>query len=131
MGRSNRRQVVGALLERHGTTFAEEAGIRLGTDPKPSPLYRLLCRATLISAPIRTEAAVEATRGLSTARWRTARAMANSIVVQHLAVDDDATVWIGTSPHRAVRGRRHRGDRRPVPALAAGPSQPDRPRRLT
>ncbi len=78
MGRSNRRQVVGALLERHGTTFAEEAGIRLGTDPKPSPLYRLLCLATLISAPIRTEAAVEATRGLSTARWRTARAMANS-----------------------------------------------------
>jgi endonuclease III len=78
MGQSNRRHVVDALLERHGTTYAEEAGIRLGTDPKPSPLYRLLCLSTLLSARIRANVAVDAAHALSSARWRTARAMANS-----------------------------------------------------
>lgn len=67
-----------ALLDRHGRTYAAEAGIRLRPDPTPSPLYRLLCLATLLSARIRAEAAVEASRALSSAGWRTARSMADT-----------------------------------------------------
>lgn len=39
MARSH-RTAIELLLDRHGTTYAEQAGIRL--DDKPSPLYRLL-----------------------------------------------------------------------------------------
>lgn len=76
MARPTNAQIAEALLDRHGTSYAEEAGIRLGDDPKPSPLYRLLCLSTLLSARIRTDAAVEATRALSAAGWRSARSMA-------------------------------------------------------
>jgi hypothetical protein len=38
------------LLAEHGTTYAEEAGIRLAD--KPAPLYELLVLATLLSARI-------------------------------------------------------------------------------
>lgn len=82
-------RVVEALLERHGTTFAEEAGIRLGTEPTPSPLYRLVCLATLISAPIRSAAAVEACRALASAGWRTAAALAESTWRQRVTVLDE------------------------------------------
>jgi endonuclease III len=76
MARPTNAQIASALLDRHGTSYAEEAGIRLGDDPKPSPLYRLLCLSTLLSARIRADAAVEAARALSAAGWRTARSMA-------------------------------------------------------
>jgi hypothetical protein len=82
----SRSRVVEALLERHGTTFAEEAGIRLGDDPTPSPLYRLACLATLISAPIRSGAAVEAGRALAAAGWRTPAALAESTWRQRVTV---------------------------------------------
>lgn len=82
----SKSRVIDALLERHGTTFAEEAGIRLGADPTPSPLYRLVCLATLISAPIRSGAAVEASRALATAGWRTAAALADSTWRQRVTV---------------------------------------------
>ena len=78
--------IVDALLERHGTTYAEEAGITLGDDPTPSPLYRLLCLATLLSARIRADAAVEASRALAKAGWRTAAAMADSTWGQRVQV---------------------------------------------
>ncbi|MGA8114770.1 MAG: hypothetical protein WCA46_13985 [Actinocatenispora sp.] len=70
---ATRRAVLGALLDRHGRTYADEAGIRL-TD-KPSPLYRLLVLATLLSARITADIAVAAARELSTAGYRTPRAM--------------------------------------------------------
>src|SRR5215207_8314114 len=47
---ATKRDVVQTLLDRHGTTYAEEAGIRLAD--KPSPLYRLLVLALLLSARI-------------------------------------------------------------------------------
>lgn len=68
-------RVVRALLDRHGRTYAAEAGINLhrGT---PSPLFRLLCLALLLSARIRADVAVQAARALADAGWRTPKALA-------------------------------------------------------
>ena len=67
------REVVTRLLERHGTTFAEQARIRL--QDKPSPWYRLLVLSTLLSARISADLAVAAARELSSAGYRTPLAM--------------------------------------------------------
>jgi len=70
-------QVVAALLERHGRTYAAEAGIdvRRGT---PSPLFRLLCLSLLLSARIRADTAVAASRALADRGWTTPKRMAES-----------------------------------------------------
>lgn len=78
MSAASKQDLVDALVDRHGRTYATEAGIRLRPDPKPSPLYRLLCLATLLGARIRAPIAVESSRALSRAGWRTARSMAAS-----------------------------------------------------
>lgn len=65
-----------ALLDRHGTTFAAEAGISLRDEP--SPLYRLLVLSVLLSAPISSATSTAAARALSAARFRTARSMMSS-----------------------------------------------------
>jgi hypothetical protein len=65
--------VVRRLLDRHGRTYAEQAGIRLAD--KPSPLYRLLVLSVLLSARISAGVAVAAARELSTAGYRTAQRM--------------------------------------------------------
>lgn len=65
--------VVGALLERYGRTYAEEAGIRLAD--RPQPLYRLLVLATLLSARISASVAVAAARELFAAGYRSPAAM--------------------------------------------------------
>lgn len=61
------------LLEEHGRTYAEEAGIRLAD--KPSPLYQLLVLTTLLSHRISSEVAIAAARELLTAGYRTPAAM--------------------------------------------------------
>jgi endonuclease III len=61
------------LLKRYGRSYAEEAGIRLAD--RPSPLYRLLVLATLLSARISADIAVAAARELFRAGYRTPRAM--------------------------------------------------------
>jgi hypothetical protein len=53
---------VRALLDRAGTTYAEQAGIRLRDTP--APLYRLLVLSVLLSTRIRADIAVDATREL-------------------------------------------------------------------
>ena len=75
MARPSQDRIVATLLERHGRTYAEELGIRLerGT---PSVLYRWLCAATLLSARIGAEAAMQATRALAEQGWTTAEKMA-------------------------------------------------------
>lgn len=70
---ASNRDTVQRLLDEHGQTFADEAGIRL--DDKPSPLYRLLVLATLLSARISAGIAVAAARELSKAGYRTPRRM--------------------------------------------------------
>jgi hypothetical protein len=75
MARSDQDQIVRALLEQHGRTYAEQLGIDLA-DGTPSPLFRWLCAAILMSARIRAEAAVEAARALADQGWTTAAKMA-------------------------------------------------------
>jgi endonuclease III len=64
---------VRVLLDRCGSTYAEEAGIRLAD--RPQPLYRLLVLATLLSARISGQLAVAAARELFRAGYRSPKAM--------------------------------------------------------
>ncbi|TDD71030.1 endonuclease [Jiangella aurantiaca] len=73
MGRSDQ---VAELLRRYGQTYAQQAGIKLAD--KPSPLYRLLVLAVLLSARIDADIAVVAAKELSKAGFRTPRRMADA-----------------------------------------------------
>ncbi|MEU0134035.1 endonuclease [Streptomyces sp. NPDC006296] len=70
------RGTLDALLERHGTTYAAEAGIRLRDTPQP--LYQLLVLSHLLSARIRAGIAVTAARALFAHRLSTPRRMADA-----------------------------------------------------
>ncbi|MGW6060502.1 endonuclease [Streptomyces sp. NPDC055189] len=70
------RALVRALLETHGHTYAEEAGIRLRDTPQP--LYQLLVLSDLLSARIRSAIAVAAARELFDAGLRNPRHMARA-----------------------------------------------------
>src|SRR4051794_22778670 len=59
--------VVPRVLDRHGRTYADDAGIRL-TD-EPAPLFQLLVLAQLLSARIAAGIAVAATREVISAGW--------------------------------------------------------------
>lgn len=61
------------LLERAGTTYAEQAGIRLAD--RPAPLYQLLVLSVLLSTRIKAEIAVAAARELFKAGCSTPRGM--------------------------------------------------------
>ena len=67
------RDLVRELLDRHGTTYAEDAGITLRDEP--SPLYQLLVLTTLASTRISADIAVAAARELFEAGWRTPERM--------------------------------------------------------
>ena len=69
-------EVIHRLLDEHGRTFAEDAGIRLRDTP--APLYQLVVLSVLSSAPIRAHAAVAAARELFAAGWRTPARMVAS-----------------------------------------------------
>ncbi|MFD7065284.1 endonuclease [Streptomyces sp. NPDC059906] len=75
MGRDQRR-TVRELVDAHGQTYAEEAGIRLKDTPQP--LYRLLVLAHLLSARISASIAVATARALSEAGLRDPRRMAGA-----------------------------------------------------
>jgi hypothetical protein len=64
------------LLDGHGQTYAEEAGITLRDTPVP--LYRLLVLSLLLSARIKGSIAVASARALSDAGMRDARRMADA-----------------------------------------------------
>ena len=68
-----KQDVAGALIERHGTTYAEQAGIKL--KDAPAPLYQLLVLSVLLSARISADVAVAAARELFKAGYRTPKAM--------------------------------------------------------
>lgn len=74
---SNEKAVVEALLDRHGTTYAEELGIDLAGNT-PSALFRWLCAAILMSARVSSQNAVRAAKALADAGWTTADHMAAS-----------------------------------------------------
>ncbi|MEW5352551.1 endonuclease [Streptomyces sp. 16-176A] len=75
-GGRNGGRVLHELVEAHGETFAEEAGITLKDTPQP--LYRLLVLAVLLSARIRGSVAVAAARELAEAGLRDPRRMADA-----------------------------------------------------
>ena len=60
--RMSDRDVLRTLHELAGTTYAEQAGIRL--HDKPAPLYRLLVLSVLLATRIRADLAVDAARAL-------------------------------------------------------------------
>lgn len=70
MARSDRIQ---RLLEVAGTTYAQQAGIRLAD--RPAPLYQLLVLASLLSTRISAAIALAAARELRTAGYTTAQRM--------------------------------------------------------
>jgi len=77
MARSDdHRQTARVLVDRHGTTYAQESDLRLAD--KPSPLWRLLVLSLLLSARITADIAVAAARELSKAGYRTPKAMAEA-----------------------------------------------------
>jgi endonuclease III len=67
------RDIARILVQQHGTTYGEEAGITLRD--KPSPLWQLLVLSMLLSARISADIAVAAARELFRAGYRTPRAM--------------------------------------------------------
>jgi endonuclease III len=73
---TRQERLVRALVDAHGRTFAEEAGIRL--QDTPQPLYRLLVLAVLLSARIRGSVAVATARALHEAGLRDPRRMAEA-----------------------------------------------------
>lgn len=73
---SRSQSVVRALINDHGTTYAEAAGITLRD--KPSPLYQLLVLTMLSSTRISADVAVRASRQIFSAGWRTPTKMLDS-----------------------------------------------------
>lgn len=69
--------LVSALLEIHGSTYADELGIDLSQNT-PSALFRWLCATLLMSARIPAGNAMRAASALADAGWTTARTMAGS-----------------------------------------------------
>lgn len=82
------QRVVDALLDRHGTTFAAEAGIDVANTP--APLFQLLCLSILVSARIRARAAMKAARALFENGWTTVDEMAESTWAQRTKVLNEA-----------------------------------------
>jgi endonuclease III len=70
---SSQEDTARAVLDRHGTTYADEAGIRL--EDQPAPLFQLLVLADLLSARINADIAVSAARELFEAGFTTPERM--------------------------------------------------------
>src|SRR5690348_14798810 len=67
------QEIARKLVERHGRTFAEDAGISLRD--QPSPLWQLLVLSLLLSARISAGIAIAAARELFKAGYRTPEEM--------------------------------------------------------
>lgn len=73
MNKDRQHRLVAALLERHGRTYAAEAGIRV--QDTPAPLFQLLVLSLLCSARIPAENALRGTRALFEAGLTTPKKM--------------------------------------------------------
>ena len=103
-----KKQVVQALLERHGRTFADEAGIRLRN--APAPLFQLLVLAMLLSARIGASDAVRAAKALLK-KYGTAKKLAGATWQQRVDVltshgykryDESAAAQLGDTARRLL-----------------------------
>jgi endonuclease III len=119
------RELVKTLLDRHGRTYADEAGIRLADNA--GPLYQLLVLVTLLSTHIRAEMGVAAARELFTAGYRTPRDMAraswqdrvNALGRAHYRRYDERTATMLGDGAQLCQ-ERWQGDLRRLHAAAAG-----------
>src|SRR5207249_1794843 len=68
MNKDKYRPLVRELLQRHGTTFAEE--LRVTVADRPQPLFQVLVFSIMASAPIRTSSAARGARALFDKGWR-------------------------------------------------------------
>ncbi|MBA2116429.1 hypothetical protein [Bremerella alba] len=81
------KAIAKTILNTHGETYAQQAGIRLRD--APAPLFQLLCESLLLSARISAEKAVEATTALKYADLTTPRKMAEASWQQRVEVITD------------------------------------------
>ncbi len=66
---SDTTQTVGRILDEHGHTYAQEAGITVRD--KPAPLFQVLLLTMLCSAPISASVAARSAQELKDAGWTT------------------------------------------------------------
>ncbi|ELP68275.1 endonuclease [Streptomyces turgidiscabies] len=125
MAATSRREVMRALLDTYGRTYAVEAGIPLRDTPQP--LYRLLVLACLLSARIRADIAVAAARQLAAAGMRDPRRMADATWQQRVDAlgragyrryDERTATQLGDGATLALE--RYRGDLRKLRDQADG-----------
>ena len=86
---AEQQEIAGALLEQHGVLFSKELGINLSRNA-PSPLFRWLCAALLMSARISHHTAIKAARALAEAGWITPNRMAESAWEERVKVQNYA-----------------------------------------
>ncbi|MDQ4007612.1 MAG: endonuclease [Actinomycetota bacterium] len=125
------RETARLLVQRHGTTFAEQAGIRVAD--KPAPLWQLLVLSLLLSARISSEIAVAAARELNKAGYRTPRRMREATWQQRVDAlgrghyrryDERTSTMLGEVADHVVEG--YRGDLRRLREDAARPAEIER-----
>lgn len=90
MAKPSKKDIVNALLKKHGKTYAEELHIAVGQNT-PAPLFQLLCASLLFSARIPAGNAAEATRALIKAKLTTPRKMAEATWQERV----DVITWHG------------------------------------
>lgn len=116
---------VRALLERAGTTYAEEAGIKLAD--RPAPLYQLLVLSVVLSTRIKADIAVAAARELRQAGGTTPSGMAklswqervDALGRAHYVRYDESTATALGQGADLIQDR-YRGDLRRMRAAAGG-----------
>ncbi|HWT91442.1 MAG TPA: hypothetical protein VN238_00460 [Solirubrobacteraceae bacterium] len=89
MAAPSKQDLVAALLDRHGQTYADELGIDVAKNT-PSPLFRLLCASVLMSARISSTISTDAARSLAERGWRTAAKLAESTWDERVAALHEA-----------------------------------------
>ena len=121
------RELARTLVQRHGATFAEQAGFTVAD--KPSPLWRLLVLSLLLSARIGSDIAVAAARELSKAGYRSPRTMAQASWQHRVDAlgrghyrryDERTSTMLGETAEMVIE--RYHGDLR---RLRAAAEQPD------
>ncbi|MEB3369473.1 endonuclease [Saccharopolyspora mangrovi] len=122
---------VRTLLDEAGTSYASEAGIKLAD--KPSPLYRLVVLAVLLSTRIKADIAVDAAREL--AQWSSPQKMFDATWQQRVDAlgrahyrryDESTATALGRGAELIID--RYHGDLRKLRSKADG--DPEEVRRL-
>lgn len=120
-----RKRLIERLLDQHGTTYAEQAGINLAD--KPAPLFRLLVLSLLLSARISADVGVAAARELFAAGFGTPRTMRDATWQQRVDAlgrghyrryDERTSTMLGQTAGHVLE--RWQGDLRKLHDRAAG-----------